>query len=75
MEELEIGTRIRYKQFTGTITGISRPRCKCKGKNQYQVTVDQPSAAKILTLLDRDRKDVEILNIDPSQNIPNFSFD
>ena len=75
MKNLEIGTRIRYKQFTGTVTSISRPKCKCKGKNQYHIEVDQPSAANTLTLLDRQLGDITILNIEPNQNLPNFSFD
>lgn len=72
---LEVGTRIKYKQFTGTVTGITRPRCKCKGKNQYLIEVDQPSAVTTLTLLDRQLKDVSILSIEPNQDLPNFSFD
>jgi type I site-specific restriction endonuclease len=75
MENLEVGTRIKYKQFIGTVTRITTPKCKCKGKNQYHIVVDQPSAVKTLTLLDRQLKDISIIGIEPNQNLPNFSFD
>lgn len=37
---MEVGDKVIWDGKIGTITGIERPRCKCKGKGSYLIEFD-----------------------------------
>lgn len=37
---MEIGDRVTWNGHIGVITGIERPKCKCKGQGNYLIDVN-----------------------------------
>jgi hypothetical protein len=37
---MEIGDRVTWNGHVGTLVGIDRPKCKCKGQGHYRIDVD-----------------------------------
>lgn len=37
---MEIGDKVTWNGHIGTITGIDKPRCKCKGRGHYLIDVN-----------------------------------